>query len=164
MPDTQNMQTEEQQVLATWQAPILPKHERSKRWYAIAGGLLIAAAAYGILTGSWPLTIVCLLSGAMYYLIRDHVPPLKVIVITDRGVLLEEKFTRWEDLNGFWILNTPEYSEVHFVPRLARRSDILIQTGDQNLENLRITIASHIPELMDKHEHFLDVLVRTAKL
>ncbi len=164
MEDISPIQTEEQQVLATWQAPILPRHERSKRWYAIGGTAVVACAAYGIVTGSWTLTVVSLLCGAMYYLVRDHVPPLKTVVITDKGVLLEEKFTRWEDVSGFWILNTPEYSELHFVPKLARRSDILIQTGDRNLEDLRIAIGSHIPEFTDKRESFLDALIRTAKL
>lgn len=130
----------------------------------IGGGVVIAGAAYGILTGSWSLTVVILLCGAMYYLMRDHVPPLKTISIRESGVMLEERFVRWEDLSGFWFLPTPEYIELHIVPKAARQSDILIQTGSADLQQIRLLIATHIPELIEKREGFLDVLIRLAKL
>lgn len=164
MTDTQTFIESNQQILATWQAPVLPRHERSPKWYAIGGVVVVIFAGYGIVTGSWPFTIVVLLCGAMYYLMRDHVSPEKTITIMDGGVQLEDLFTRWEDLSGFWILQTPEYAEVHFVPLAKRRSDILIQTGHQNITDLRVLIGSHIPELTDKKETLLDALVRTAKL
>lgn len=164
MTDTPLSSTQEQTVLATWDAPILPRHERSRKWYMWGGGIVVAGAVYGILIGSWALTLVIVLCGAMYYLLRDHVPPSKTIVITNNGVLLEEVFTRWEDMKGFWILQTPGYTELHFVPVSKRRSDILIQTGEQNIEQLRMLIGTHISELTDKHENVLDAFIRIAKL
>lgn len=155
---------EEPQILAGWEAPVLPRHERSKKWYTVNGIVVLVFAAYGILSGSWPFAIVVLLCGAMYYLMRDHVPSLQTIIITDKGVQLGETFTRWEDLSGFWLLETPLYTELHFIPVLKRRGEMLIQTGDQNNENLRQLIGARIPELTDKREGFLDALLRTAKL
>jgi hypothetical protein len=164
MTDTQTFSAPEQQILASWQAPVIPKHDRTKRWYTIGGAVVLLCSVYGIISGSWPFTIVALLCGAMYYLMRDHVPPLKTITITDGGVFLEEIFTRWEDLTGFWMMQTRDYTELHFIPKMKRRSDIMIQTGNQNISDLRVLIGSHIPELTDKQESFLDALIRTAKL
>jgi len=164
MEDTNTSGTDEQRVLMTWQASVIPKHTRTKKWYTIAGTIVLFFAVYGIMTASWAFTIVVILCAGMYYLIRDHVPPLKTMTITNKGVQLEDKFIRWEDINGFWILSTPEYSELHFIPKIARKSDILIQTGDQDLQILRTTIGSFIPELTEKRESFLDALLRTAKL
>lgn len=155
---------EQQTLLASWKAPVLPNHERTTRWYTVGGVMVLIGVVYGIITGSWPLAIVILLCGAMYYLMRDHVPPEKTITLTSGGVLLEQAFTRWEDLAGFWILETPGYNEIHFVPKAKRASDILIQTGAQDLTQLRMLIAPYISELKDKKESFLDALARTAKL
>lgn len=130
----------------------------------IGGGIVLAGAVYGILSGSWTFTIVILLCGAMYYLIRDHVPPLKTITLTDRGVLLEDAFTRWEDIQGFWFLETPAYTEMHFVPKTKGRPDILIQTNDQDLTALRMLLSPYSAELKDKQESLLDAFIRTAKL
>lgn len=156
--------TARQEILAQWQAPILHKHERSQRWYAIAGGVVLLCAVYGILTGAWSFSLVALLSAAVYYIMRDHVPPLKTMILSDKGVFLEQNFTRWEELQGFWFLVTPEYTELHFVPLQKHSSDIMIQTGGQDINDLRVLIGTHIPELKDKQESFLDALLRTAKL
>ncbi len=164
MTNTESLSETSPQILAMWQAPVLPQHDRSPRWYAIGGVVVLIFAIYGIVSGSWPFTIVVLLCGAMYYLMRDHVSPLKTITITDVGVQLEQSFTRWEDLTGFWILDTPGYTELHFVPKAKHQSDILIQTGSQSTTDLRVLIGSHIPELTDKRESLLDALLRTVKL
>ncbi len=154
----------QQKVLGSWQAPVLPRHERSARWYAIGGAVVVIAAAYGIFIESWPFAIVALLCGAMYYLMRDHVPPLKTITLLEGGVLLEQAFTRWEELKGFWILETPGYTELHFVHTQKRTSDIVIQTSGQNLSDLRVLIGTYIPELTDKKEGLLDTFIRIIKL
>lgn len=164
MPDTQTPFGADEQVLVTWQAPVLPTHERGRRWYTIGGAVVLGGAAYGILTGSWPFAIVALLCGAMYYLVRDHVPSLKTITLSDSGVMLEKTFTRWDDLKGFWLLETAEYTELHFTQKAPLRSDIVIQTGSQDNGQLRILLSAKIPELKEKRETFLDAFIRTAKL
>lgn len=164
MTDLQPRAPSDQQILASWQASVLPRHERSQRWYAIGGAVVLIGAAYGIFTGSWPFTVVVILCGAMYYLTRDHIPPLKTITILNTGVLLEQTFTRWEELSGFWILQAPEYTELHFVPLQKRRSDIVIQTNNQNINDLRLLIGQYISELTDKRESLLDTFIRLIKL
>ncbi|HVW66784.1 MAG TPA: hypothetical protein VHA78_03565 [Candidatus Peribacteraceae bacterium] len=166
MPNTQPIpaSTEPPIVLMSWQAPSRPHVDHSRRWYTVSGTLLVIGAVYGILTGSWSLTIVLVLSGMMYFLLRNHVPPLKSISITDKGVLFEQRFVSWTDLAGFWILETPGYCELHIVPKKPRQPEMVILTGAMNLEQLRVTIAPHIPELLDKRESFLDALIRITKL
>ncbi len=153
-----------QKILLTWQAQVQPHFDRSKQWYQVAGGCVLAVAAYGIITKSWSLTIVTLLCGAMYYLIRDHVPAVKTITLMEGGVKLEEKFVSWENLAGFWFLQTPDYTELHFVPKTAKQSEFHIQTGTQDISGLRMLIGNHIPELADKKENLLDAFTRIAKL
>ncbi len=156
--------TPQPQVLMSWQAPIQAYHERSKRWYTIGGGVVLLGVVYGILTDSWPLSIVILLTGAMYFLLRGHRPPLRQIIITTEGFFLENIFTRFDAFSGFWLLPTPEYTELHFSPKSARSPDIIIQTGATDPAELRAILSECLPELPDKQEGLLDILLRLTKL
>lgn len=149
-------------VLA-WESPARPVFERTKRWYTIAGVVVFAAAAYGILTGSWAFAIVSVLSGGMYVLIHDHKPGTIRIELHDSGVLLNGTFTRWDQLSGFWILETPGYNELRFVQKRPRIR-MVIQTGTQDLADLRMILGQRLPELTQMKESLVDIIIRLCKL
>lgn len=149
-------------VLA-WTAPSRPTYERTKRWYTVAFAIVFVVAAYGIFSDSWMLAIVSVLAGGMYVLVHDHRPPLSSIELYDNGLRLNGTFVRWDELEGFWFIRTPEFSEVRFVPKV-RRGRIAIQTGTQDITQLRMVLAQRLPELTHKKESLLDVLLRICKL
>lgn len=150
--------------LLRWSAPVHPAHERTPRWYLIGGGIVLGVAAYGLLTGAWSLALVAVMCGAMYFLLRSHTFPDSTMLITQNGAKLDETFLSWQDAQGFWIMLTPEYEELHIVPRNPRSRELVIQTGDQELNRLRETIGAFIPELGDKRERFIDAIIRICKL
>ncbi len=147
----------------SWDAPTHPSYERTKRWYITAGIVVFIAATWGIFTGSWPFAIVCVLAGGMYALIHDHKHADTHIELHDSGVLLGGTFTRWDELSGFWILQTPQYSELRFVERRPRMR-MIIQTGTQDLAQLRMILGQRLPELTQMKESILDILLRLCKL
>lgn len=147
----------------SWDAPTHPSYERSKRWYIVAGILVFIAASYGIATASWSFAIVCVLAGGMYVLIHDHKHANTHIELHDSGVLLSGSFTRWDELTGFWILHTPTYSELRFIQRRPRMR-MIIQTGTQDLAQLRMILGQRLPELTQMKESILDILFRLCKL
>lgn len=151
-------------TLFSWSAPALFTPERSARWYMVAGVIVLAGAAYGIITGSWTLTVVCLLCGAMYYLLRDAKPPLTSITLTTRGVQLGSDYLNWEDVKGFWILQHGLGSELRIVPKKSRKGDLAIQTGTIDLPTLQTVLSQYTPELKNAREGFLDILLRICKL
>ena len=151
-------------TVLSWNAPSQPAFKRSAQWYAIGGVIVLVLAGYGIMTGSWPFAIVMVLLGAMYYILRDHVPPQKSIALTNKGVQLGETFTRWEDIEGFWLLETPDYTELHVVHRDKKKFDLIIQTGTQNVQAIRTALGQLSTELTDRQERFVDMLIRICKL
>lgn len=162
MPDT-NTPTPEQ-VLLTWSAPVQHTHERSKRWYVIGGTLVLAGAAYGVLSGAWSVALVAIMIGAMYFILRDHKFPDETITITQSGVRIGQTYMSWNDLQGFWLMPTDDYMELHIVPKDSKKRELLIQTGGMNIQTIRETIGAWIPELTDKRERLLDALIRICKL
>lgn len=150
--------------LLTWQAPRVPNHERSAAWYAIGGIAVIAAAVFSLLSGAWSLAIVCLLCGALYFLVRDHRFPDITCSLTDKGVQMEDNFLAWSQVKGYWFLTTPAYTELHIVPKNSRSPEMVIQTGTLLPIDIRTFVAGKTDELVEKQERILDILLRLSKL
>ncbi len=150
--------------LLSWTAQSRPHFERSARWYAIGGGVVLAVAAYAILTGSWPLALVAMLCGALYFLLRNQTPPLHSITIYDQGVQMDDAFWTWNDLNGYWLIKTPSYTQLCFEPKNKRRAQLIILTGEIDPILLKTTISPFITEFSDRTESLVDIFIRLCKL
>lgn len=149
--------------IVSWEAPSANHHIRSERWYVIAGITALAMAVYGIVTGAWTFTVVILLCGAMYVLLRGHTPATRVISLYEHGVRYERTFIRWQDIAGFWFVHAHDFTELH----LAKKTDddeIMIHVKGIELQELHTLLSHFTPELTDKHEKLLDVIIRLCKL
>lgn len=150
--------------MLTWTAPKLPHVERSHRWYSVAGSIVVGIAAYGILTGAWTVSLVAILCGVLYVLLRGHVPADSTITLSETGVLLDQAQRRWDELQGFWILPLPTYTEIHFTPKRSFTPELIIQTGNMDVTTLREFLHPHLPELAERQESILDTFIRICKL
>ncbi|MBI2635873.1 hypothetical protein HYW84_00935, partial [Candidatus Peregrinibacteria bacterium] len=131
-------------VLLAWTAPSHFNHERSARWYLISGVLVISAAAYGVITGNWSVTLVSLLLGGVYFLTRHEAPPLKAIRIETDGVQFQDSFIPWAQCKDFWLIATPLYTELHIMRKGALKGEIRIQTGDISPLLIRSTLSQFL--------------------
>lgn len=151
-------------ILLTWQAPITPFHERTKTWYIVSSIVLLAALSYAVYASSWPLVVVLVLIGFMYFQLHGEKPRDQTFVISDRGVQLEQREMPWEEMEGWWLLSTPHYTELHVVPLIAKNGEMIIQTGTQDIEKIQKVLQEHAKELTEKRERFVDMLIRISKL
>lgn len=159
-----NTQTPQQEQQLTWSAPRIPNHTRSKTWYATGGFFVIAFAVYGVLSGAWSLSLVCVLCGALYFLIRDHAFPDVSCTLNEKGVHIAEEFLAWSQVKGYWFVTTPTYTELHIVPKKTRTPDIVMQLGAMQPLEIRTFLAGKTEELIEKQERILDILLRLTKL
>lgn len=151
-------------TLLAWDAPTMARHERSPRWYIIGGLIVVAAAAYGIIGGNWTLTIIALLIGGMYFLLRDAQPPLKHISFTTHGVYFDGAFTRWDDCTGFWIVSVSEHTRLFIGRKNRRQATISIFIENVDLSAVRWTLSQFLSEETDRGESALDAIIRICKL
>lgn len=149
-------------VLA-WNAPSRATVERSKRWYIGAAVIIAVIVGYALFTGAWTLAIVSVVAGAMYPLVRDHLPPTSTIELHDSGVLFNGEFFRWEQFVGFWFVRTPHYDELRIVPKRGAKG-VVIHTGTLDPAQLRMILGQRIPELIHKRESLIDIFIRICKL
>lgn len=151
-------------LLLGWNATSIPLHQRGRRWYAVGSGLLLAGIIYGILSGAWSLSIVLVLCGSMYFLLRNHVPQEKTIAFLEDGVRFENDFWKWDDVESFWIIQTPGYNELHVSPKSRRRSDIVIQMPGIDPLLVRELLSKFTQENAEKKETLVDMIIRICKL
>ena len=152
-------------ILLAWQAKTAPSHFRGPRWYLLAGGFVVACAAYGILRGEWSFTIVMILVAGMYVLTHRSPDTEKSIAILEQGIIFENEFTEWKFIKEFWMLQSPTYIELHVVLRKGRlNEEITIQTGDADPHMIRSVLTKFIPERSGQGERLLDMIIRLCKL
>ncbi len=150
--------------LLQWTAPVVPHHERSARWYMIGGGLVLAGAAWGILAGNWSFSLVTLLLGATFYLTRNAPPLTRTMTVTEQGFWLSDRFTPWSRCRDFWLVYTPQYTELRIDTRSLFAGVAVIQTGPLPPAQIQETLLQFLPERENQGEHLVDRLLRTLKL
>ncbi len=130
----------------------------------IGGGIVLAVAAFGILTGAWTLTLVALLVGGTYFLVRNETTPMRRIQIEVDGVQFDDTFTPWDQCRDFWLVQTPLYTELRVTRKTRTGGDIRIQTGEIDPLLIRTTVSQFIPLRADQRENILDTIIRLCKL
>lgn len=139
-------------------------HERSTRWYLVGSAAVLAGAAYGILVGAWTFTIVMVLLGGMYFLLRKTPPLVHHIILTDKGYLLDNTFTSWMDCREFWLVPTPEYTELHIIKKQGWDKELVIQTDNIDPLEIKASVSQYLTERSDQTERLLDRIIRICKL
>lgn len=151
------------EVLERYTGPMDPQHERGRTWYVVGGTLVIAAAAYGILSHDWSLSVVCMVIGALYFLVRNHRSEEHTFVLLDGGVLYDNRFLRWQDLKGFWYVLHNSF-DLRLVINGKANEHMRIQLPVTEADHVRLVLARWIPQLQDHSETLLDTIVRICKL
>ena len=151
-------------VLLEWQTVDSRPHERSARWYLVGGIFVIAFAVYGLLEKSWTTTLLALLIGAMYFLLRNVKPRTIIVQITGLGVNVAGTFTPWNMLRDFWILVAEKHTELHLAPSRSFKGEIVVFVEQVDAADVRNTLLQFLPERTGMEERMLDYLARILKL
>ena len=160
------------QVLLSWQTLSAPPVERSARWYAIGGVLILMFAAYGLFQGSWLTALVAILMGGVYFLMRNEKPKAITVRITGIGMQIEEKIIPWNAIKDFWILLGRNYVELHLAPQGVLQGETVVYIRDPHTPAdssmdpgiVRKTLLQFVPERAGMQERFLDAIARLLKL
>ena len=150
--------------LLCWKANIYPKHKRGIVWIVTMLSIIALLVLYSVLAGSWSFTTVIVMFAAVYWFIHQKAVDEREITIFEEGVVIEKKAMIWEDCTGFWFLEGPGYHELHLEHSKKVIGDFVIQTGSQNIEDIRSTLTKFVPELEDRKEARINTLARICKL
>jgi len=151
-------------TLLAWQAPAHNDHERSDRWYLIAGLVAAIFIVYGLVTGAWLMSVCLGICSGLYFLVRNEKHKNHSITITKMGVEFDGVMHGWSELKDFWMLSGPGYCELHIASRKRLVGDLRIQTGDLDPFHVRDVLHHFLEQDPHKREKLLDTISRLCKL
>ena len=147
-----------------WVAPSHHNHERSARWYAIFGIVILGISAYAVLSADWILAFVTVLLGGVYYLVRREPTPLKYIRIESDGFQFQNTFTPWNQCKEFWLVQTPLFNELHIRKHKGSPQEVSVHTGDIPVTEIRAVLSEYLTMREDQQETLLESIIRICKL
>ena len=151
-------------ILLEWQSLDTYPHERSARWYITGAIFVLLFAAYGLFDGSWSTTLVALLIGGIYFLLRRQQPRMMTVRVNGLGVTIDGTFTPWNLLRNFWIIVDKEHIELHIAPTRLVQPEMVIFLNETDPALVRDTFLSFLPERAGMEERVLDKFAKLLKL
>ncbi|MBU0727375.1 hypothetical protein KKA95_01695, partial [Patescibacteria group bacterium] len=135
-------------VLLEWHTPEFMPIPRGKKWYLIAGVLLLVLIAYAIYTGSATMAIVFILIGGMFFMTHKQTPKIVDVKITELGIGYDDKFYPYNTINSFWIVYHPPYVRTLYLKIGGKVVKyVKIELNHQNPIELRKLLVKEISEI-----------------
>ncbi len=151
-------------VLLRWKVPEYLYHKKGPIWKAVAIFCVIGFIIYGILTHSYPFSVVVGLFAGVYFLTHKE-PKIIEIQVTDMGVAVDHRFYEYSNIRNFWIIYRPGVVEnINFRVTKNVIKELSVLLGDQDPAELREILSRFVPEISGKDESFVDLLSRKLKL
>ncbi len=154
------------EILADWHFAESATHQRGRLWYIIFSIIVIALLTFSYF-GKNPLFAVILVLGLIVYIITEKRGPATFhLLVTEDGLLINDKFTGYDDLASFYIIYyPPQIKNLYLQPRNSFKQLVTIPLGDQNPIEVRRFLLRYIQEDLAKEEMPLsDGLIHRLKL
>lgn len=152
-------------LLLEWKAPEFISHPKGKRWFLLAGLLIVALIVYALYTDSATMAIVFIVLAGVYYLTHNQEPQIIDIRITELGIFADKKFYPYNQISSFWIVYHPPF--VHTLNlKMGNKggSRVVIQLNDQNPVDVRKALAKEVPEVEGEGESMPEIITRLLRL
>jgi len=162
----QSFERERGDILHAWTVPEYRQYERGKWWYIVAAAILIILVGYGIASLNFLFVLILLLFAAVIFMHSTREPlPVNVGVAT-KGIILNDRFFPYENLEAFWVINDPPVSKnVYFKFVSSIRPPLPIHLADEDAEELRRTLQRFLFEdTTQKDEPLSELLWKMLKL
>lgn len=150
-------------VLIQWRAPEFEKYEKSKTWFIVAGIFFLGLIGLSIWMKSPSMIVSFALMGLVIFLFALRKPRQVKFAITSKGIMVNERLYRFDDLKSFWIFyDPPEIKKISFESKKTLKPYIIIPLAEQNPVEVRKILVKFLPEI-EQEESVIDVLARRLK-
>ena len=146
-----------------WVAPEFIKYKRGKTWFVLPALIALILAIIALLLKNFLFLILIALAALAVYIYALKEPKKIKFSISKKGIKIEKKIYKFEDLKSFWIFyEPPEIKELSLRSKKVFTLYIKIPLGDQNPVEIRKLLLKFLPER--KHtESVVDAWVKKAR-
>ncbi len=153
-------------IVFSWTVPEYEQHDRSQRWYIIAGAIGVGLLLFSVISGNYLFTLIVALFGIILFL-QDIQAPMEVFFgITEAGIIIGDIYYPFKDVVNYWIIyNPPEVKNLYFLTNNLLKHRLQVPLLDNDPRPIRDFLNQYIPEDLDREEEPLsDRLGRVLKL
>lgn len=147
-----------------WFAPQFMSFKKAPSWYttiAIAG--ILVALFFIFFLHRYLAAVVTILGVIVLFRYSRTEPQKNKITINNKGIKVGSRFYLYEELVGFYFAPTNDgiYLYLKSNKRLSFNTPVLIENKDPN--EIRATLAPHLPELPSQGEELIDKVSRVLR-
>lgn len=153
-------------TLLSWEALEFPDVHRGPTWMAIAGATMLLFILFAIWQDNYIFAVLVLMISGIYFLIRNQKPRQITINITTLGVVADNNFYPYTEMQAFWIVYRPDINvkALNITSRSGWNRHVVLQLEDQDPNEVRLFLGSHVYEWKAQGETTLDRIIRLLKL
>lgn len=160
-----NKAPENEKVVIQWDAPEYIQQEKNRKWYLIAGGIVLVVAVFAALTDNITLALAVVVFAGVYYYMQTQHPPRNIkIRIAEMGIYVGDMYFPYQSIKAFWIINEHGIKTLNLRVLNRYHSDVVIQFDGQSPADVRNYLISRVPEWEGKHVSATDIFLRLLKL
>ena len=158
----------------SWEIPEYEKHERSKRWYFVAGTVAIFFALISVITPNWffdkpnVLFLGIVVIGSLILYLNDKTEPnLLQIILADEGIVFGHVFYDYDEIKDFSVLYKPaqDLNHLYIEFKSATKLRLSINLMDQDAIVVRNFLLQYLPEDLERlNRPTSETLVKMLKL
>jgi hypothetical protein len=153
------------EVFHSWEIPEYIQYPHSRRWYLIAGGLVLAAIIYSVFfDDNYLFAFILLLITIVFAFHEMREPRITQFGITDSGIIWHGIFFAFKEIRNFWILYESDAQNIYFIFKNATTPRLTIPLMDENPVEIRDTLKRYLFEDTARDEEPLgDVVGKVLK-
>lgn len=153
-------------TVITWRAPEFRELDRGSNWFMTAGIIAVMLVAWAIWQNAYPFAIVVILISGIYFLTHKDRPKEIDIALTSNGILADNKFYSFPEVENFWVIFKPEIDikTLTITLKTGVIREVTFQLGSQDPAEIRSFLSAHVYELQDRTENFVEKVIRVLKL
>ena len=106
-------------TIKEWTFASYEMHERGRSWFVAASVVAAILLIYAFFTKNFLFAVILVMVAVVLYLQKSRAPEQLSCAITEQGIVLHDRFTAYEDLKDFWVVDEAGPRQKH--PRDGRR-------------------------------------------
>jgi hypothetical protein len=121
-------------------------------------------ATFAFLTQAWSFLLVLILLVIVYVILHWRGHPSHTVSIGERALTWDKSLIPWSQCTGYWMLQGPDYIELHIETTTPGHKHLVMQTGNVPYEQISTLLSQFTEPLHDRKENILDMFIRICKL
>jgi uncharacterized membrane protein YdbT with pleckstrin-like domain len=137
-------------VFFNWKFSEFTQHQRNRSWYVWGGIIVGALLIFSVFTFNFLFGLIIIMTSLTVLLFARSTNEID-FMITEDGVVVNEKLYEYKSLKNFFIIyEPPQIKTLYFEPKNIFIPRIPVDLQDQNPVKIREVLLNYLPEDLER--------------